>query len=121
MAVSERTYTFRAPADLGERMLRARATFEQLAETVGHDELESWMATEFGLSLLRKAATIRADEASQSTFIREAVELLVGAAEKVEHDLESAEAYRAWASEDSGAAQFRAGALRSAADRLRDE
>lgn len=74
------------------------------------------MGREFHLELLRRFEDAPATAKDQSGFIRTAVELLVGATEKVAADLKLAEEYAAAAGKDSEGEAFREGALAAGAD-----
>ena len=119
MPVSEKTYTFRAPADLGPRMreafLACRKRFE--ARDLDDDDLAAVMER-FWASFLRRAQWEQVD--NQSALLRATCELFVAATEKVAQDREYVELYREWASEDAEASAVRAGALHASARRWRD-
>lgn len=120
MATTERTYSFRAPSDLGERLERARQTLAGLAESHG-DEAVEWALDEFDLELRRRWDGVIGRAQSQSSLIRATIELLVAAAEKVARDLSLAGEYEAWAAKDDEGEAVRAGALRAASAAWRDE
>lgn len=97
MAISERTYTFRAPAELGEGLRELGQVMAQL----GLDRDDSDTATRVGREIARRLAR-RASSGepafagdNQSAALRDIVELFVGAARKIAQDLEWEEAYRA--------------------------
>jgi hypothetical protein len=87
MAAAERTYTFRAPGDLGERI---RAAGRTLAD---RPELLDRITYQFALAIARDPARFRAVTGNQSAFMRETMELLVAATEKVLDDEEWAKLY----------------------------
>jgi predicted DNA-binding protein len=94
----DRIYSFRAPAELAERLAEARARFAEIAGR--SDELDDWLARETAVALarrLRKAPEVGRD---QSAFMREAVEILVGVTEKVAEGLELGPRYAAAEKED---------------------
>lgn len=88
MAISERTYTFRASADLGDRMRDASHVLAELAAQPG-SRLTERISREVGMTIARRgglAGTGLTGE-NQSAFLREIVELIVHAAQKVANDI----------------------------------
>jgi hypothetical protein len=120
MSRSEKTYTFRASADLGPRMREAYATCRQLLEddAVDDEQLADVMQR-FWLSFFRRSRWEQID--NQSALLRATLELFVDATEKVAEDRRYLRRYRAWAQQDAGASAMRAGALQTATSRWRDE
>jgi hypothetical protein len=99
MATADRIYSFRAPADLGKRLAKAR---EQFVEIAGKErDVDEWLIDEIAMAyarrLFRGAEEVARD---QSAFMRTAVEILVRATEKVAYGLEVAPEYAAAARED---------------------
>jgi hypothetical protein len=117
MPVAERTYTFRAPEDLGDRMRHVGVILDHvLADLRGRDEVVERIAQELVLMIVRDASEFRSAAENQSAFIRETLELIVRATEKVARDLEFAQAYaREEMTEDERS--FTLGARRAAARR----
>jgi hypothetical protein len=99
MPAADRIYSFRAPADLGERLANAREKFVEIAGK--EREVDEWLLDEIAMAyarrLYRGAAEVARD---QSAFMRTAVEILVRATEKVAYALEVAPEYAAAARED---------------------
>jgi hypothetical protein len=99
MAGADRIYSFRAPADLGERLVKARAKFVEIAGK--ERDVDEWLIDEiahaYAWRLYRGAGEVARD---QSAFMRTAVEILVRATEKVAYGLEVAPEYAAAARED---------------------
>ena len=87
------TYSFRAPAELGERIDRVREALSGLSGTDGERILY-----ELNLGLARRADVL-AELGSQSELIREVVEILVRAVEKIEEDKYWEKEYRAYLEE----------------------
>ncbi len=117
MATTERTYSFRAPPDLAERVSAAR----ELLATSGTDEgCHEEVARELELALARRMRGAPALARDQSAFMRTAVELLVGASEKVAADRALAERYADWDAEDNEGASVRRGALSASTSLWRD-
>ena len=87
MAIGERTYTFRAPVELGDRIERIRHLLDdsELAADVEH---------EVARRLHRANSRLALEGRGQSALFRAAIELVLGAAEKVADDLYWAEQYR---------------------------
>jgi hypothetical protein len=90
--VAERTYTFRAAGDLGARIQDASAILDGIADSAGSDVAEK-IAAELVLAMARDGARFHGLRGNQSAFMRETIELLVGAAKKVASDLSYASAY----------------------------
>jgi hypothetical protein len=86
----DRTFTFRATSDLGERLGAVRTVFD----TPDDDDVDvgRLVAREFERRLYRARKTGLALE-SQSEVLRLAIELVVGSCEKVADDLYWAELY----------------------------
>lgn len=86
----DRTYTFRAAADLGERLEAVRDLFAMPDD----DDVDvvSFVERELGRRFYRARETgLRLE--SQSEVLRFAIELVVGACEKVADELRLAEQY----------------------------
>jgi len=121
MAISERTYTFRAPADLGENLRELGQVMGQL----GLDR-DAHLADRVGREVARRLARRAASGTpaftgdNQSAALRDIVELFVGAARKIAKDLEWEEVYRADLAarppEEIAADEARAEWLRAAAE-----
>ena len=115
MAVGERTYTFRASGDLGERI---RAVSEALDTS---PELVDRVAAQFALAIARDPASLHGARGNQSAFIRQTMELLVRAAEKVASDAEYEKLYAEEAADRSDdEIEFREAANADAVRRWRD-
>ena len=96
MAISERTYTFRAPADLGEKLRELGAVLDQLGL-----DADAHVADRVGREIARRLARRASAGApaftgeNQSAMFRDIVELFVDSARKISRDLEWEELYRA--------------------------
>lgn len=90
MAMAEKTYSFRAPADFGDRLAAARGAWVDLAAR-GPD-VARWLDRELSMELARQRR--RAPRADQATFLRLLAEALVRATERVAEGLELAERER---------------------------
>jgi hypothetical protein len=115
MPVSERTFSFRAPEDFGDRVREASLILDDpaLHERIGRELL---------LALFRDDSRFREARGNQSAFVRESVELLMGAAEKVASDLQYAREYAKVAAEQTDdEAAFRRAAQTAAGERWRDD
>jgi hypothetical protein len=122
MPTKEKTYTFRAPADLAPRARDAFRTWQDLlapGTALPGAALQEAM-TVFCLAVARRAKAFDEFE-NQSALIRATFELFVDATEKVAEDLKFTQAYAEWAHEDAEGSALRLGALTAAADRWRDE
>jgi hypothetical protein len=119
--VAERTFSFRAPEDFGDRVREASVILDDLAKEVGA-ELGERIGREVVLALYRGGGRFNETRGNQSAFVRESVELLVGAAEKVASDLHYAREYAKVAAERSDdEAAFRRAATTAAGERWRDD
>jgi hypothetical protein len=117
---ADRTYSFRADADLGERIELARSTLARIAKALESPE-NDWMAREIQLALLRRAREL-AESANRSELMRATMELLVAATEKIAEDLRFMEDYAAAARERTAEdEEFLDAAQRAAAALWRDE
>ena len=123
MPVKDRTYSFRASEELVPRTRWAVEVWAELLAASGTEvsSVREQAMRDFFLMYTRRMQELRATEVSQSALLRSLAELFVSATEKVAEDLAYLEDYRAWAREDREASSVRAGALRSAAARWRDE
>jgi hypothetical protein len=92
MALADRTYTFRAPGSLAERIREASALLDEVSET-NDPEAIKLIARELLVLMLRDGGRFHNARGNQSAFMRETIELLVTAAEKVASDREYATAY----------------------------
>jgi hypothetical protein len=118
-AAAERTYSFRAPGDLGDRIRDASAFMDELADTAG-TEIAERVARELVLAILRDHARFHGVRDNQSAFVRETVELVVNAAQKVASDIRYADAYAGAADLRSDEErEFRRAARNRAARRVR--
>lgn len=117
---ADRIYSFRADAELGERMELARENLLRIGEALESPENE-WIAREIQLALLRGSRDL-AESANRSELMRATMELLVAATEKIAEDLQFVDAYaaeaRARTAEDE---EFLEAAQRAGAALWRDE
>lgn len=86
MAAADKTYSFRAPADFGERLATARDSWVQLAAR--GPEVARWLDRELSMELARQRR--RAPEANQAAYLRLLAEAQVRATERVAEGLELA-------------------------------
>jgi hypothetical protein len=118
--LGERSYTFRAAGDLGDRIREASVILGEVADADSSAVAEK-IAAELVLAMVRDRARFQAVRGNQSAFMRETVELLVGAATKVAFDMESAGLYaEAAAGRANDEAEFRQAARARTAQRWRD-
>jgi hypothetical protein len=114
----ERTYSFRAAEDLGDRIHEASETLERLAEA----HVVERFVRDLGLAIFRESGRFNEVRGNQSAFVRETVELLLSAAEKTATDLEYAEAYsRVAADRTTDEEAVHRAARARAAERWRDD
>lgn len=94
MAISERTYTFRGPAALGDQIREIGTRLEQLH---GQDpRTADRIGREVALRLVRRMRSEhQIDGANQSALLRDIVEIFVESAGKVARDLEWDKLYAA--------------------------
>jgi hypothetical protein len=120
MAVSERTYSFRAPADFAERAQEAIRQWAALVEQdPSRDDLE-FAARTFAEAWFRRLDEL-VSQKSRSALFRELVEALVDATGKAVADTRVLPEYRAWALVDEEGPAWRDAAGRAAAELWRDE
>jgi hypothetical protein len=74
-------------------MREASVILDQVAETAGSDLAER-IARHLALALLRDSQRFHEARENQSAFMRETIELLVSATEKLAADLQYTDAYR---------------------------
>jgi hypothetical protein len=115
MALSEKTYTFRAAGDLGPRVRDAVATLNSLLDKSGSEGLDE-AVTAFSLTILRRTRELGESE-NQSALFRAALEAFIDAAEKLARDRQHLRAYAEWAAEDEEGRAVRAAAAKAAAAR----
>jgi hypothetical protein len=117
---ADRTYSFRAGAELGEELERARVTLAVVAEALESPENE-WIARELQLGLQRRSKELAASS-NRSELMRTTMELLVATTEKIAEDLRFTEDYAAAAqartTEDE---EFLEAAQRAGAELWRNE
>ncbi len=90
--IAERTYSFRGPGNLAARISDASVVLDELGDSADSAVAER-VSAELTLALIRDRGRFNEARGNQSAFVRETVELLVGAVEKVASDLRHAEAY----------------------------
>lgn len=117
MATAAKTYSFRAPSELSERLRQARVGFD----AVTHDaELSAHLGNEFELALLRSLRKL-AEPVPDGVFVRAIVEAFVAAAERVQWEEEHMEEFAAFNRDDTEGEAWRRGALLLAAHRIAAE
>ena len=95
MAISERTYTFRAPADLGHRIVEMGNILNSLG--VNRDaHVADRLGREVAMRYARRVGEGRPlSGENQSAFLRDVVELFVESSRKIAADLEWDKVYAA--------------------------
>lgn len=86
-----RTFSLRAPQDFGDRVRQASVILDDLANERGTG-LEQ-IGRQLSLALCRDSGRFHRMRGNQSAFVRESVELVIGAAEKVASDRHYAREY----------------------------
>jgi hypothetical protein len=117
--MSRRTYSFEASAELADRVAQASVALATFPSD--SPEVDAWIGREFemGLARLRRVGPGLADD--PAAFMRAAVEMVVGAVEKVTAGLGIEDQLRAWAAEDAEGGAFRRGALEASTPVWHDE
>jgi len=117
MAVSDRTYSFRAPSDFAQRMRDARAALPTLLNTREESDHFGW---EFELALMRRLRRLP-ETPGQAEFARAVTEAIVETTERIQREPELMEQMRAFDREDAEGEEWRRGALASVAKRVAAE
>ena len=120
VAISERTYSFRATADFADRVQRALADWEAVLGDGTSPEAVDHAHRAFAAACFRRLRELD-PTASQSALFRELVETFVQAAQKAVEDVRFVDEYRAWAEEDEEGPRFRDAAAEAAAERWLSE
>lgn len=97
---------------MSERLTAAQKDFTELAAR-GPDA-EAWLARELELAIARRLRSAPEVARDQSTFMRTAVELLVGVTEKVARDIQFEPEYKAARAEDKESDAYHRAALEAA-------
>lgn len=117
MAVADRTYSFRAPSHLSERLKLARESFG----AASHDsELSAHLGNEFELALLRRLRKL-APDAADGVLVRAIVEAFVAAAGRVRREEELMAEFEAFDREDVEGPAWRRAALKMVSERIAAE
>jgi hypothetical protein len=110
--VAEKTYSFKAPEELGERLQAARRTFLSFCHEAEADEL---IARQFTNLLMSQAHELEAAEENQSAFMRAVLLLMIAAVETAADERTYSAEFEAMARErDPEHEAFVRGALASA-------
>ncbi len=116
MAIPQRTYSFRAPPDLGARIAAALAEL-RAAPGSGVGPLTDAVTPTFELHIHRALAGQPELILDQSAFIRAAVEGLTGAVESAAAEASDEQEYQAWVADDEDGEATRRAALEREARR----
>lgn len=126
---ADRTFSFRAPAELAERMEKVRAALDRIRarEEVrgGPDDswkmdVSEWVFHEFGMAVLR-ALDAEPELKGQSQLTRFVVEAFASAAEMVERGIEEMPALKEFDRQDVNGPAERAALGRLAAEAWKDD
>lgn len=117
MAVADKTYSFRAPSELSDRLREARAALPEIFASV---ERGDHFSHEFEVALLRRLRRLP-DSRNQTEFVRAITEAFVSTVERVAREEEMMAQMRAFDREDTEGPAWRRGALRLVAQRIADE
>lgn len=117
MAVADRTYSFRAPSELSNRLKLARESFGAAT----HDaELSAHLGNEFELALLRRLREL-APDATDGVLVRAIVEAFVAATDRVRREEELMAEFEAFDRDDVDGYAWRRAALRLTGERIAAE
>lgn len=108
MVVAAKTYSFRAPSDLSERLRRAQGDFRSIMRD---RELASHFDNEFDLALLRRLQQL-GEGVADGVFTRAIAEAFVSAIERVRWEQDHMEEFAAFNREDIEGDAWRRGALK---------
>jgi Ser/Thr protein kinase RdoA (MazF antagonist) len=117
MAVAAKTYSFRAPGDLGARLHRAQEDFRSITRDT---ELSAHFGNEFELALLRRLRRL-GDDITDGVFTRAITEAFVSAIERVRREQEHMDAFAEFKRSDVEGDAWRAGALKLYGQRIAEE
>lgn len=107
MAVADRTYSFRAPGDFGERMREARAALPTIFSS---GKETNHFTREFEIAVLRRLRGLP-ETRGQAEFARAIAEAFVSTVERVQREPKLMEQMRAFDREDVEGDAWRRGAL----------
>jgi phytoene/squalene synthetase len=108
MAATTKTYSFRAPSELGARLQRAQDEFRSITRDT---ELSAHFGNEFELALLRRLRHL-GDDVTDGVFARAITEAFVSAIERIGSEQEHMEAFAAFNREDVEGDAWRRAALK---------
>lgn len=114
MAVADKTYSFRAPNELTERIRAARAA---LPEIFSSTPMGDHFTHEFEIAVLRRVRRLP-ETRGQMEFVRAITDAFVSTVERVQRETHEIEQMRAFDREDVEGAAWREGAALTLADRL---
>jgi hypothetical protein len=117
MAVAAKTYSFRAPTDLSDRLRRAQDEFRAITRDT---ELSAHFGNEFELALLRRLRRL-GDDITDGVFTRAITEAFVSAIERIGREQEQMEEFAAFNREDVEGEAWRQGALKLYGQRIAAE
>jgi hypothetical protein len=119
MQTKDRSYSFRAPASLADRLQEARRHWADLAQ-VPVSELPEAVVDEFHRRLATAFAQLEAG-GNQSASIRACLEIFVKATERMREEIGLAREYEAWSQQDAEGDGWRRGAIAAAAEIWTDD
>jgi hypothetical protein len=117
VATADKTYSFRAPSDFGERMRAARAALPKIFSSGGETD---HFTREFEVSVLRRLRHLP-ETPGQAEFARAIAEAFVATGERVQREPELIEQMRAFDRDDADGDAWRRGALLARAHADLDE
>lgn len=117
MAVADKTFSFRAPSELADRICAARAALPEIFSTA---QLGDHFTHEFEIAVLRRLRRLP-ETRGQAEFVRAITEAFVATVERVQREEDTLEQMRAFAREDVEGRAWRKGAMRLTAERIAAE
>jgi len=112
LALADHTFSFRAPAELAERLKAAERTYVELAADA---RLAVHVSRELEIELQRRLRLTPTRRSSQGGMLRAVIEAFVTATEAASRDETLAEELRAFDADDRAGAAERAALLRGSA------
>jgi hypothetical protein len=114
MAVADKTYSFRAPSELADRIRAARTA---LPEIFSSTERGDHFTHEFEIAVLRRLRRLP-ETRGQTEFVRAITDAFVSTVERVQREEEIMEQMCAFDREDVEGPAWRAGAMRLFGERI---
>ncbi|MHB1999077.1 MAG: hypothetical protein ACYCSI_02640 [Solirubrobacteraceae bacterium] len=117
MTVADKTYSFRAPTELADRIRAARVALPEIFSSVPRGD---HFTHELEIAVLRRLRRLP-ETRSQMEFVRAITEAFVSTVERVQREERMIEEMRTFDREDVEGASWREGALLLVAERIEAE